>query len=172
MKTHSSFAAAACLAICLSAPALAQSQSSASSQGASSSGLKIQQDEPSQALQALKDAVRELRQASVSMVDQHEQNPAAEKAFQSAQAAIRKIDNAMIELPSPFKPGDIRNAKDWPKAAAHFDKATADLEHAINDLGDKQSGQERDQAIQTLHKAMGDVHQGMVSLPAWQVGSK
>jgi hypothetical protein len=130
--------------------------------------LQVQEDKVSDSFRDLMDAVNQLRQASVTMIHEHEQNTGALKAFKAAQEAIRKVDSAMDQLPSQYRPGNVRTAKEWPAAAAHFDGATDDLNRAIADLQKQPSGPGRDKAIETLHQAIGSVHQAMVALPAWR----
>jgi hypothetical protein len=155
------------VATVLAAAVLASNAAYAQNQKNPQEPLKVQVERPSEPLDNLRDAVRELRQASVIMVDQHQQNPAAQKAFNDAQAAIAKVDTAIAILPNQYSAGKVRDASEWPIAAAHFDAATVSLDHAISEIQQNHQGKADLQAVQGLRNALAEVRQAQLALPAW-----
>lgn len=167
---HASRAFAIVVLACGAANAQSQSQT-----GGASSDLKIAVTEPKEAMRELRAAVRELREASVLLLNQKEQSPARDKAVDSAQRAIGLAQQAMVRLPAQFRTTETREAKDWPLAASRLDKASLALERAVETLekqGGESAGKDRQQTIETLHKAMNEVQSALLSMPDWKPGSK
>lgn len=129
--------------------------------------------QPKDALRNLRSAVRELREASVLLLNQKEQSAARDKAVSAAQDAIMLAQRAMAQLPAEMRISDakVRDAKDWPAAASRLDKASLALERAIDNL-EKGDGKDRSGAVDAVQKAMDEVENALLAMPDWKPGSK
>jgi len=135
-------------------------------------GTQVGVTQSPEVLREIRAAVRELREASVMLLNQKEEGSARDKAVESALNAILSAQQAMAVLPAEYRIEDrkTREAKDWPMAAARLDRATQALERALEQV-EKTDDKQRDKAVSALNKAMDETRNALMAMPDWQLGT-
>jgi hypothetical protein len=165
-----SISLAALASVLMIAGASAQQTQQTKPQGQTGVGIAVTQ--PPEALREIRAAIRELREASVLLLNQKDAGADREKAVESAQDAIIAAQRAMAMLPVEYRIADAktREAKDWPMAAARLDRATLALERALDQI-EKTDANKRGQAVTALNKAMDETREALMALPEWTPGA-
>jgi hypothetical protein len=175
-KLHLGTSVAAVFALSiLTGTAIAQSSAPSGASGAAGkagSDVRVAVTQPTRALEELRIAVRNLREASVLLLNQKDQSGSRDKAVDAAQKAIADAQEAMVSLPAKFRISDskTREAKDWPAAAARLDKAALALERTVDALEKQSGGNVSSGAIEAVHNAMDDVEAALLAIPDWTPG--
>lgn len=164
-------AACATFALGLAVSGAALAQSAGSQKAPSNSQLQIGNPDPTRSMDALLEAVRELRQASVLMLNKKEAAE-REKAVDAALEAIADAQRAMMLLPRAYRmtKGEMREATDWPVVAARLDTATQELDSAIKALKGAKEGGDRDKAIEAMRDSLEKAQAAIAALPDRTIG--
>lgn len=173
MKTLVKTAACATFAFGLAASGVSLAQPAGSPKDPKNSELQIGNPDPTRAMDALLESVRELRQATVLMLDKKETAERA-KAVNAALDAIADAQRAMVLLPRAYrvKKGELHEATDWPVVAGRLDTATQELDTAIKALKGAKEGADRDKAIEAMRASLAKAQNAIAALPDWTVGKK
>jgi hypothetical protein len=166
-------AAATALAASFGSAGVVQAQSQpAKPDTANSEGLRIEHTNPTDTMENLNSAVRELREATVLMLNQKAPGPKRAEAVEAAQDALMQTQEAILQLPPDMRIADtkIREAKDWPLVMKRLTQATNDLQDAAKTLSQKATGEEHDKAVATMRKALRTAQEAMADLPEWSAG--
>lgn len=107
------------------------------------------------------------------MLLKNKESAESQKAFRAAQQAVIDAQRAMAALPIELLIPDytkVREAKEWPVIAARLDKASIDLEEAVNAVAKSSPGERRNDAIRAMYDALEKVNEAIGAIPEDSMG--